>query len=106
MIRTGFALVLAALLEVGGDAVIRRGLQGRSALLLACGGALLFTYGVAVNAAPWTFGRLLGGYVAIFFVLAQILDVVVFGHRPSWSILAGGTLVVAGGAVVLFGEAR
>ena len=106
MIRIGLTLVLAALLEAGGDAMVRRGLHGRSALLLACGGVILFAYGVAVNAAPWSFGRLLGAYVAIFFVLAQVLDFLVFGHRPSWSILAGGALVVAGGLVVLFGDAR
>ncbi len=97
-------LPLAALLEAGGDAVIRRGLHGRSLVLLACGAAILFAYGVVVNTAPWDFGRLLGVYVAIFFVLAQVLDALVFGARPSVSILVGGALVVAGGLVVAVGK--
>ena len=49
-------LPLAALLEAGGDAVIRRGLHGRSLVLLAVGAAILFAYGVLVNTAPWAVG--------------------------------------------------
>ncbi len=97
-------LPLAALLEAGGDAVIRRGLHGRSLVLLAVGAAILFAYGVVVNTAPWDFGRLLGVYVAVFFVMAQVLNAVVFGIRPSVSILVGGVLVVAGGIVVAMGR--
>ena len=101
-------LPLAALLEAGGDAVIRRGLHHGGSpsrvALLAGGAAILFAYGVVVNAAPWDFGRLLGVYVAIFFVLAQVLNAVVFGIRPSVSILVGGVLVVLGGIVVAAGR--
>ncbi len=99
-----FLLPLAALLEAGGDAVIRRGLHARSTALLAAGGVILFAYGVVVNTAPWDFGRLLGVYVAIFFVGAQVLDVAVFGARPNLSTVAGGALVVAGGIVVALGR--
>ncbi len=97
-------LPLAALLEAGGDAVIRRGLHGRSVVLLVAGAAILFAYGVVVNTAPWEFGRLLGVYVAVFFVMAQVLDAVMFGARPSVSILIGGALIVAGGLVVAAGR--
>lgn len=84
--------------------MIRRGLHGRSLALLAAGGAILFVYGVVVNTAPWDFGRLLGVYVAVFFVAAQLLDAVMFGARPTASILVGGALIVAGGLVVAVGR--
>lgn len=90
-------LPLAALLEAGGDAVIRRGLHGRRVALLAVGAAVLFAYGVVVDTAPWELGRLLGVYVAVFFVMAQLLDAVMFGAKPSASILAGGAPIVAAG---------
>lgn len=98
-------LPLAAVLEVGGDALVRRGIGaagGSRALLLAAGAAALFAYGVAVNAAPWNFGRLLGIYVALFFVAAQLADAWAFGHRPGAAALVGGGLIVAGGLVLFF----
>jgi drug/metabolite transporter superfamily protein YnfA len=55
--------ILAAVLEVGGDAVIRKGLRGRSLLGVAAGFLLLGLYGVFVNTVRWDFSRLLGVYV-------------------------------------------
>ena len=53
-------LALAAVLEAGGDAIVRLGLHhpnvaGRAALFVA-GAAVLFAYGTIVNAPPWDFG--------------------------------------------------
>lgn len=71
-------LFLAAVLEAGGDAVVRTALQRPSGngriLTFAIGAALLFAYGYTVNAPPWDFGRLLGPYVVIFFVVAQAIS--------------------------------
>jgi drug/metabolite transporter superfamily protein YnfA len=57
-------LLLAACLEVGGDAIVRVGLRnhvGSTQLaLIALGGLVLLAYGVFVNIAPVDFGRLLG----------------------------------------------
>lgn len=97
-------LLLAACLEAGGDALVRLGLQqhagaARLGLFLA-GTAVLFAYGLAVNAPPWDFGRLLGVYVTLFFIVAQVLNMMVFGIRPDLPVLAGGALVVAGGLVM------
>ncbi len=110
--RSGLALLVllgAAVLEAGGDAVVRRGLHAgsigsRLGLILA-GGAVLMAYGVSVNLPPWDFGRLLGVYVTLFFLVAQAINALAFGVAPSTPILAGGALVIAGGLVMTFWKA-
>ena len=99
-------LVVAALLEAGGDAVVRSGLHapsvlGRSSLILL-GGLLLLGYGMVVNAPPWDFGRLLGVYVTLFFVAAQAINWAIFHVSPGPPILLGGGLVIAGGLLMTF----
>jgi len=100
------ALLLAALLEVGGDALVRAGLHGATIParlgFLALGGVVLFAYGVTVNLPPWDFGRLLGVYVTLFFLLAQLVSWLAFGIRPTVPILVGGALIVAGGLTITF----
>jgi drug/metabolite transporter (DMT)-like permease len=97
-------LLCAAFLEAGGDALIRAGLRSpthtQAALFFAAGGLVLTFYGFAVNAPPWDFGRLLGVYVAYFFVVAQLIAWIGFGQKPTPMILLGGALIVAGGCVV------
>lgn len=99
-------LLLAAILEAGGDALVRVGLHqpniATRATLFTCGGLVLFAYGLAVNAPPWDFGRLLGVYVTLFFVVAQIINLVFFGVRPDLPVLGGGALIVAGGLTITF----
>jgi len=74
---TVLILFVAAILEAGGDALVRAGLRTPVLLtrvaLFALGGLVLFSYGYVVNAPAWDFGRLLGIYVVFFFVIAQIL---------------------------------
>jgi small multidrug resistance family-3 protein len=94
-------LLLAACLEVGGDALVRLGLHhhhgvARVGLFLA-GALVLFLYGLSVNAPSWDFGRLLGVYVTLFFLIAQLVNFLVFGVRPGLPILLGGALIVSGG---------
>jgi drug/metabolite transporter superfamily protein YnfA len=101
---TAVLLTVAACLEVGGDAIVRLGLKSagipRIGLFVA-GAAVLFGYGLFVNTAPADFGRLLGIYVVLFFVVAQIVNLAVFNVRPTAPILVGGALVLAGGLVML-----
>jgi small multidrug resistance family-3 protein len=101
---TLFILLLAAGLEAGGDAIVRAGLHSEAfavrAALFAAGGAVLLAYGVVVNAPPWDFGRLLGVYVTLFFLVAQVINLVVFGVRPGLPILVGGGMTLAGGLVI------
>ena len=63
---------LAALLEVSGDALTRMGLRERP-LFLAAGALTLFIYGVVVNQGRFDFGRLMGAYIAVFFLVSQVV---------------------------------
>lgn len=100
------ALIAAAVLESGGDAAIRRGLvQGATAWLVA-GAAGLVAYGFVVNAnRAVDFGPLMGGYIAVFFVVSQVIALTLLGERPAPMTLLGGALIVAGGLIVQFGAA-
>ena len=102
-------LVLAATLEVGGDALFRRALQSSAApnraVLFALGGCLLLGYGYTVNAPPWQFGRLLGLYVVFVFVIAQMISWLVFHQPPSGQVLVGGVFIVTGGLVIALAQA-
>jgi drug/metabolite transporter (DMT)-like permease len=96
-------LALAALLEAGGDALIRVGLHTHThsrGALLGIGAIVLFAYGWTVNAPPWDFGKLLGLYVVFFFGFAQLISWLVFRQPPSPGLLIGGSLILAGGVVI------
>jgi small multidrug resistance family-3 protein len=102
-------LLSAAVLEAGGDALVRTGLHGHNlalrAGLFAAGAGVLFAYGVVVNSPPWDFGRLLGVYVTLFFLIAQAINLLVFGVRPDLPILVGGAMILSGGLVMTFWRA-
>jgi small multidrug resistance family-3 protein len=97
-------LLVAACLEVGGDAIVRVGRKSYTGLsqlaLLAVGGGVLLGYGVFVNTAPADFGRLLGVYVVLFFIVAQVANLCVFGIRPDAPILVGGAMIFGGGLLI------
>src|SRR6266542_3954546 len=97
------ALFLAAILEAGGDAVVRAGNhRGRGVmrlLLLLAGAAILFAYGVTVNTLPWDFGRLLGIYVVFFFLVAQAISWFAFSRPPSPTTIVGGAFILLGGII-------
>jgi len=97
-------LLLAALLEAGGDALVRLGLRSSSItprlLFFAVGAVVLFLYGWTVNSPPWDFGRLLGLYVVFFFLIAQLISWLVFHQRPSAAVLIGGVFIAVGGAII------
>ncbi len=102
---TAFLILAAcALLEAGGDALVRKGMHAGSiaarAALYVVAAAVLFAYGWLVNRPPWSFGSLLGIYVVLFFVVAQALAFTVFGERPTPALMIGGLLIVSGGIVV------
>jgi drug/metabolite transporter superfamily protein YnfA len=97
-------LVLAAIMEVGGDAAIRLGLTQATRAWLPMGAVLLVAYGFVVNTnRAVDFGRLMGVYITVFFVVSQVVSGVVFGERPSTSLIVGGALIAAGGLLVQAG---
>lgn len=97
-------LICAAVLEAGGDALMRLGLRSpthmRGALFFILGGLVLTVYGYTVNTPPWDFGRLLGVYVVFFFILAQVISWLGFGQKPTPMMLVGGALIMVGGWIV------
>ena len=97
-------LLVAALFEAGGDALMRAGLKQYSGvtrvLFLLGGGLLLAGYGLVVNIPDWSFGRLIGLYIVFFFVIAQLTSWLIFHQPPSGMTLAAGALILAGGAVL------
>jgi len=96
---TAVWLLLAALLEVGGDAAMRIGLRGQVWGYLL-GALLLALYGLLVNQPALGFGRLLGLYIVVFFVVSQAIAWAIFGERPATGLLLGGGLIVAGGLII------
>lgn len=97
-------LAFAAFLEALGDSFFQSGLYRASgamrALFLVLGIIVLALYGLTVNAPRWDFGRLLGIYVVLFFVVAQILARVRFHQSPTLPIYVGGVLIVSGGILI------
>jgi drug/metabolite transporter superfamily protein YnfA len=104
MNTTLLLLFAAALLEAGGDALLRAGFHASNTAMRVClfviGGLVLFTYGYVVIAQPWDFGRLLGVYVVFFFVVAQLISWIIFHQRPSAGLLIGGVFIVTGGIII------
>jgi drug/metabolite transporter superfamily protein YnfA len=100
-------LAIAALLETYGDSCIQSALyrtSGMSRAFAFFGGALsLVAYGLIVNSPRWHFGKLIGVYVVLFFLLAQIVARIRFGQAPTLPIWIGGAFIVVGGAIISFG---
>jgi small multidrug resistance family-3 protein len=94
----------AAILEVGGDALIRKGLRGGGWTVIAAGCVVLACYGLMVNTVKWDFSKLLGVYVAIFAVISVLCGLVAFKETVPTSTWFGLALIVAGGLVIQFGR--
>jgi small multidrug resistance family-3 protein len=99
-------LVLATALEASGDAVIRIGLKSAALWprigLFAVGASALFGYGLSLNLAPTEFGRVVGLYIALLFVMFQAANFIAFRGVPSLPTLVGGALIVIGGCIVTY----
>ena len=96
-------LIIAAVLEVGGDAVIRKGLRGSGLALIAIGFVVVGCYGVVVNLVPWEFSKLLGVYVGVFAAVSVLCGRFVFGESVPASTWFGLAIVIAGGLVIQLG---
>lgn len=99
-------LLAATILEVSGDAVVRTAIYnhvgfGRAGLIFS-GAALLLGYGTLLNLAPLEFGQVVGLYLATLFVVWQVVNFVAFRTVPTPPIVLGGSLVIAGGAIITF----
>lgn len=96
--------ITAAVLEVCGDAVIRKGLRGCNIFVILAGVAILGLYGVAVNTVRWDFSRLLGVYVAVFAAISILFGKFVFNENIPISTWIGLSVITAGGMIIQFGD--
>jgi drug/metabolite transporter superfamily protein YnfA len=96
--------VAAAILEVGGDAAVRRGLRGRRLAFVAAGFVALSCYGLVVNSVKWDFSRLIGVYVGFFVLVSVLAGRFLFQEEIPVSTWCGLVLIIAGGLVIQFGQ--
>ena len=96
--------IAAAILEVGGDAVVRKGLRGSGVLVILMGAAMLGLYGVVVNTVKWDFSRLLGVYVAVFALISILFGRFVFDENIPGSTWIGLSVILCGGMIIQFGD--
>jgi drug/metabolite transporter superfamily protein YnfA len=99
-----FVFIAAAILEVGGDAVVRKGLRGSGVLVILMGAAMLGLYGVVVNTVKWDFSRLLGVYVAVFALISILFGRFVFDENIPGSTWIGLSVIICGGMIIQFGD--
>ena len=96
--------IAAAVLEVGGDAVIRKGLRGSVVWFIVTGFLMLGCYGVVVNTVKWDFSKLLGVYVAVFAVVSILAGRFLFKETIPLTTWLGLVIIVIGGAVIQTGS--
>jgi small multidrug resistance family-3 protein len=96
-------MVLAAALEVGGDALVRKGLRGAGLGLVALGFIVLGSYGVVVNRLNLDFSRLLGAYVGFFAIVSVLFGRIVFKEQIATSTWVGLGVVLGGSLIIQLG---
>jgi drug/metabolite transporter superfamily protein YnfA len=95
---------LAAIFEVGGDAVIRMGIKSNNIVLMLLGAVTLGGYGLIVNSVDWNFAKIFGVYVGAFALVAVLFGKFLFREQIPVSTWAGLLIIVAGGMVIQFGK--
>jgi len=99
-------LIIATILEVSGDAIIRKSIYNHTGIyrigLMLMGTILLFGYGFVLNLTPVEFGKVVGLYIATLFVVWQIINYIAFHTLPGLPIIVGGALIIAGGLIITF----
>ena len=95
---------MAAIFEVGGDAVIRMGIKNNNIVLMFLGAATLGGYGLIVNSVDWNFSKIFGVYVGAFALVAVLFGKFVFREQIPLSTWVGLAIIIAGGLVIQFGQ--
>lgn len=94
----------ASFLEVGGDALIRKGLRSSGWTLIVAGCLALGAYGLVVNLVRWDFSKLLGVYVAVFAATSILVGRFFFKEHIPMHTWAGLVVIAIGGLVIQFGQ--
>ena len=97
-------LIIAAYLEVQGDACFQSGLYHASGSKrigwFLAGTMVLVCYSLFLNSSKIDFGKLLGIYVVLFFLVAQLVAKIQFHQSPSKPIYVGGAFILTGGLIM------
>ncbi len=104
--RGAVVYLAAAVLEVVGDALIRKGMRGSGFALVAAGAVILASYGVVVNLVNADFSRLLGAYVGVFAVVSVLIGRFVFRDVVPATTWVGLAVILGGSLIVHLGGAR
>jgi hypothetical protein len=108
-VGTFAVLALAAYLEVQGDACFQAGLYHASRMRrvgwFLAGTAVIVCYSLFLNSSNIDFGKLLGIYVVLFFLVAQIVAKLQFHQSPSKPIYVGGAFIAIGGLIMTLWKA-
>jgi drug/metabolite transporter superfamily protein YnfA len=99
-----FIFIGAAILEVGGDALVRKGLRGSSLIIILTGCAVLGFYGIVVNTVKWDFSKLLGVYVAVFATISILFGLLVFKETIPSTTWIGLAVIICGAMIIQFGN--
>jgi small multidrug resistance family-3 protein len=98
------AFALAAIFEVGGDAVVRMGIKSNNIVLMLLGAGTLGGYGLIVNSVDWNFAKIFGVYVGVFALVAVLFGKFVFREQIPLSTWIGLVIIIVGGMVIQFGR--
>jgi small multidrug resistance family-3 protein len=96
--------IIAALLEISGDAIIRKGLRNSGILLIMVGFVVVGSYGLVVNIVKWDFSKLLGVYVAVFAVVSILFGRFIFKENIPATTWVGLVVIVVGGLIIQYGQ--
>ncbi len=95
----------AAVLEVLGDALIRKGMRGSGVVVVGLGMVVLGAYGVVVNLLDLDFSRLLGAYVGVFAIVSVVIGRLMFNDQVPLSTWVGLAVILAGSMIIHVGRA-
>jgi small multidrug resistance family-3 protein len=94
-------LTIAISFEVCGDAAIRIGLRGGKPAAFLCGAILVICYGTVISFPKWSFSRTMGVYIALFFIISQVISRVMLREHVKLPTIVGGVLIISGGLIIL-----
>ena len=102
--RVWLILLVAAVFEAGGDAIMRIGLRGRGPWFIFLGCLVLGSYGAMINIVRWDFSKLLGVYVGVFALVSVLIGRFLLGEEIPMSTWIGLLVIICGGLIIQFGS--
>jgi multidrug transporter EmrE-like cation transporter len=105
-IATWAGVVLAALFEVGGDAVIRMGMRSNNFIVMMLGCLVLAAYGLIVNSLGWDFSVTIGIYVGAFASGGVLFGRFLFQENIATTTWIGLAFILTGCLIIHLGLAK